>query len=1079
MRKCFILVSLLAVIGLFLVNPVSSDQSPLTLDKAANPGPGIKTSAWTIMVYLNGDNDLESAGINDFLALAAAGSSPDVNIVVQFDRIGDYDTGYGDWSGTKRFYIAKGKTPTAENAEMNAGEVNMGDPAELVNFVYWAKTNYPAANYALILWHHGNGRNKSKAELWQDWQQRNNQGLIFKDLCRDDTAGGDSLDMAEVKRALSSCGGANLIGFGGSLMGMVEAAYEIKDYGQVMVGHGEIEPRGGWPFDTIMRDLTANPSWTALQLGSAIIDRYYETYGPNVTQSAIDLTGMAALVKEINTFAHTALISWDNNQTMVKNAAADVITGIEHTVISKKSALPIYFPRRAAGFDPGYNGPGLTFPGDSYWTGFLQGFYNSMAGSWIADMRAAAAQFYHPAFVDLYNFCQLIMQTQDDYYTESLIGQEFFGEGSAQNFQEDDDYITYDLPFDFPYFGTIIEADSTVYISSNGYIDFDSNSSHTDHTNTSSELASNKRIAPCWADLRTDGEAQEGEDVYIIANEDIMVIRWVAETYGDEEPVNFEVVLFRNGHIQFNYGGGNADISPWNTAPTIGISRGDSENYYLSEYNGETWLMNVNSDRFEHLPSITVTSPDGGEEWAIGSAHAITWTSIGDVGDVMIEYSSTGGETWESVVNSTNNDGFHRWIIPDDESEDCQVRVSECGVDSGPADDSDQVFSIVEPSTAAITVISPNGGEKLVVDTVCEVKWANSGEVGNVKIDYSTNGGESWTNIVESTDNTGKYNWTVPDNTSTDCLIRVSETDGNPSDISDEIFWIVTPATITVTSPNGGEEWDVGSAHNITWNASPSVGDVRIDYTSTGGETWTNIVTYTYNDGSYTWTVPNTPSQNCRVRVSKADSETGPSDVSDENFTINSATSITVTSPNGGEILEVESTFEINWTSSGEVGNVKIDYSTNGGETWTNIVESMDNNGRYNWTVPGNTSHNCVIKVSETDGNPYDISDAVFWIVASTSITVTSPNGGENWAAGTSHNITWTYTGVIGSVLIEYSTNGGNSWTTVVTTTPNTGSYNWFVPNTPSTNCLVRIKGYDSDGNPTDVSNSSFTITNN
>lgn len=992
MKRRFFLIALLVFMGFFTVTSVSSDQNPVSFEQRGKPGFDKRPAAWTIMVYLDGDNDLEGAAVDDFLKLAAAASTPHVTIVTQFDRREGYDTRYGDWTGTKRFHVTKGSIPTGENAVMNVGEANMGDPAELVDFIRWGKTGYPASHYALLFWDRGCGKDKTKAQLWREWSQREKEGRLVVDLCRDDTSAGDSLDIAEVKKALLSGGGAHLIGFAGKLTGILAAAYQLRDCGQVLVGHGEIEPPGGWPFTAIMNDLIANPSWSAVQFGAAIVDRYYEAYGPGVTQAAVDLSKMDAC-----------------------EAATETVS----------------------------------------------------------------KQFYDPAD-SLYGFCRSVDRPRTQgYYTETLIGHDYFGEGTAQNFQKDDDYMTVELPFDFPYFGTVIPADTDIYIGSNGYIDLDANSSHTDYSNTTSELTANKRIAPCWADLTTDGSAQQGEDIYIISNPGFLAVRWVAETYGDEEPVNFEVVLFANGFIQLNYGAGNEYIYPWDTAPTIGISKGDSSSYYLSEYNGETWLKNVSSDLFKHRSSLTVTSPNGGEEWPVGTAQGITWATIGHVGDVGIEFSTNSGETWNNIASSTDNDGFFRWIVPDDRSENCKVRVYECDVDGGPADDSDQVFTIAAGSTAAITVVSPNGGEQLVVDTVCRIEWANSGEVGNVKIDYSTTGGESWTNIVASVDNTGGCDWTVPESTSNNCRIRVSETDGSPSDISDENFSIIYPASITVTSPDGGEEWPVGSIHNITWTGSGSVGDVRIDYSSTGGETWTTIVTSTANDGSYSWTVPNTASQSCKVRVSKADSETGPWDVSDQNFTIETATALIVTHPNGGEVFEVEDTCDITWTTGGEISKVNIDYSTNGGESWTNIVQSMDNNGRYYWTVPGNTSGTCKIKVSETYGELFDISDALFAIVSTPTITVTSPNGGESWAAGSIHDITWTYTGIIGSIFIEYSTNGGNSWTTTAAATPNDGSFSWIVPYTPSQNCLVRVKGLDTDGNPVDAGNASFTITDN
>jgi len=90
-------------------------------------------------------------------------------------------------------------------------------------------------------------------------------------------------------------------------------------------------------------------------------------------------------------------------------------------------------------------------------------------------------------------------------------------------------------------------------------------------------------------------------------------------------------------------------------------------------------------------------------------------------------------------------------------------------------------------------------------------------------------------------------------------------------------------------------------------------------------------------------------------------------------------------------------------------------------------------------------------------------------------ITATSPDGGETWCAGESENITWTSENTSGNVNIEYSTNGGSSWQTVVASTPDDGTHTWTVPSTPSTRCLVRICDV-SDSVCCDQSNSTFQI---
>src|SRR5262249_62399916 len=66
-------------------------------------------------------------------------------------------------------------------------------------------------------------------------------------------------------------------------------------------------------------------------------------------------------------------------------------------------------------------------------------------------------------------------------------------------------------------------------------------------------------------------------------------------------------------------------------------------------------------------------------------------------------------------------------------------------------------------------------------------------------------------------------------------------------------------------------------------------------------------------------------------------------------------------------------------------------------------------------------------------------------------ITVTSPNGGETLTAGSSANITWTWAGSFSTANIDHPTNGGSTWTSIVTGTPNDRSQSWTVAPTPTT----------------------------
>ncbi|MFH1194362.1 MAG: LamG-like jellyroll fold domain-containing protein [bacterium] len=279
-------------------------------------------------------------------------------------------------------------------------------------------------------------------------------------------------------------------------------------------------------------------------------------------------------------------------------------------------------------------------------------------------------------------------------------------------------------------------------------------------------------------------------------------------------------------------------------------------------------------------------------------------------------------------------------------------------------------------------------------------------------------------------------------------------------------------SSITVASPNGGENWVVGSSKNITWGYN-LVDNVKIEYT-TDGTTWNTLIASTPASAtSYSWTIPNEISANCKVRVSDA-SNAALNDESNAVFSI-IAPFVTVTAPNGGESWNIGTAHNITWTSDG-VTNVKLEYSTTGGAPWNSIIASTAASaGTYSWTIPNAPTTNCLVKVSEaTTGTPNDQSNAVFTIPPPT-ITVTAPNGGEIYGTGSSQNITWTSIG-LSNVKIEYSTNNGSDWIEIsASADASLGTFPWTVPNTPSTNCLVKIS--DLDGTPSDQSNSRFTIT--
>src|SRR6266480_3102104 len=103
---------------------------------------------WTVAVWVAGDNNLDSFGATDLGEMKRVGSSDDVAVVAQFDRMGDEQT---------RRYFLRADTPLDEDVVDELGETNTGDPAVAIDFFTWALTAWPSEKVLAVIWNHGSG----------------------------------------------------------------------------------------------------------------------------------------------------------------------------------------------------------------------------------------------------------------------------------------------------------------------------------------------------------------------------------------------------------------------------------------------------------------------------------------------------------------------------------------------------------------------------------------------------------------------------------------------------------------------------------------------------------------------------------------------------------------------------------------------------------------------------------------------------------------------------------------------------------------------------------------------------------
>jgi len=207
---------------------------------------------WTVMVYMDGDQKPGDLYLGRWVThdidkeLAVVGSNADVQVVTLADR-GRYPSkADGSWKGARVFHVTQGMKATAQNAAADWGQIDMGSPQTLIDFVTWARAAYPAKHYALFMWDHG----------WGWWPGN---------TMEDDTSN-DYMDMDELRDALQTLGGVDMVGWDSCLGQTIEVEAQLRGFAKAVAGSEDSIGYTGFAYDYLLPRLQADPSMNADKL---------------------------------------------------------------------------------------------------------------------------------------------------------------------------------------------------------------------------------------------------------------------------------------------------------------------------------------------------------------------------------------------------------------------------------------------------------------------------------------------------------------------------------------------------------------------------------------------------------------------------------------------------------------------------------------------------------------------------------------------------------------------------------------------------------------------------------------------
>lgn len=277
--------------------PASSTAEP----SSTEPQTGVTKDdpslpAWTVLYYASTDGGRSQFVWDDLNEMEAAGETDEIRLVAQINWTEDSSV---TPVGTVRYLIQPDDDPQnpASETVQSLGEINMGDPATLADFLIWGIETYPANRYILILGGYGAG-----------WQ-----GCCYDENTDSDIVG-DRLSLPDIDLALAAAYNETqgtqfeVITFAAGLMNQLDVLQAMQPFGTYLVASADLMPGSSWDFQSLFQQLNANPLVEGRQLASDMVS----SYGNNHRQfqqdeyaaiAAIDLAKVPALAQATEAMA--------------------------------------------------------------------------------------------------------------------------------------------------------------------------------------------------------------------------------------------------------------------------------------------------------------------------------------------------------------------------------------------------------------------------------------------------------------------------------------------------------------------------------------------------------------------------------------------------------------------------------------------------------------------------------------------------------------------------------------------------------------------------------------------------------
>jgi PKD repeat protein len=417
---------------------------------------------------------------------------------------------------------------------------------------------------------------------------------------------------------------------------------------------------------------------------------------------------------------------------------------------------------------------------------------------------------------------------------------------------------------------------------------------------------------------------------------------------------------------------------------------------------GQTWADVTPAGAV--TPTITVTSPSAGAQWAQGSTHNITWTATGTNTNVKIEYTGNASDatpTWVTINDTETTPasaGTYAAQVPVDlpVSADSKIRISDIPETVSAMSD---IFSIIAAPQPVATFLPADAATGIAIASDITITF--DVPVRNIDDSDITDSNVASLLTLTTTDATGTA---VPFTTTIDATKKVITINPDADLTNEQLYYVsiapveglsnnattaqhitfttaaslapsISDVTITEVAP-----YTAGDFVTINW-VSNNITDVQIEAWIPSGNKWEVIIPTTPSDGSEIFQIPVDAQYSTDYKIRVSDIATPTVSAESTTFTIIGAiseVSITEVAPYfaGDEIT-------VKWVAK-NISTVKIELLDPVALTWSELATSVPAaDGSKKVSLPTSLLTNTAYKVKVTnETNNTGLESAAFEAIA-------------------------------------------------------------------------------------------------